>query len=117
MNDKKILQFPKQRPDVQEMMLDGKPETMLSARGVVLMLLSAWKLDGNEKAHDGLRRYCEYIGVHGYRGGASKALEELDKLGKGADAAWVRHTFAQYVEDQNALIQYVMGALARELLL
>lgn len=112
MNDKKILQFPKQRPDVQEMMLDGKPETMLSVRGVVLMSLFSWKLDGNERAHDCLRRYCEYIAAHGYRGGASKALEELDGLGKGADAAWVRHTFAQYVEDQNALMQYVMGALA-----
>lgn len=56
MIENKMLQFPKQTPDVQEMMLDG--------------------------------------------------------LGKGADAAWVRHTFAQYVEDQNALMQYVMGALA-----
>lgn len=108
----KVLQFPQQSPDVQEMMLDGKPETMLSARGVVLMLLSAWKLDGNEKAHDGLRRYCEYIGVHGYRGGATKALEELDRLGKGADAAWIRRTFARYVVDQNALMEFVLGALA-----
>ena len=112
MNDKKILQFPQQRPDVQEMMLDGKPETMLSARGVLLMCLSSWKLDKNDRAHDVLRRYCEYISVHGCQGGASKALKELDGLGKGADAAWVRHTFAQYVEDQNALMQYVMGALA-----
>lgn len=108
----KILQFPEQSPDVQEMLLDGKPETMLSARGVVLMFLSSWKLDGNERAHDGLRRYCEYISVHGCPGGASKALKELDGLGKSADAAWIRRTFARYVEDQNALMQYVMEALA-----
>lgn len=85
----KILQFLEQSPDVQEMMLDG-----------------------NERAHDGLRRYCEYISVHGCPGGASKALKELDGLGNGADAAWIRRTFARYVEDQNALMQYVMEALA-----
>lgn len=85
MIENKILQFPKQTPDVREVMLDGKLETMLSARGVLLVCLSAWKLDGNERAHDGLRRYCEYISVRGCPGGASKALKELDGLGKGAE--------------------------------
>lgn len=61
-------------PDVKEMMLDGKKELMLSGRGVVLFYYSAWKEDGNEKALDGLRRYCEYIAAHGYRGGATKAV-------------------------------------------
>lgn len=112
MNNKKILQFPHQGPDVQEMMLNGKPEMMLSARGVLLMCLSAWRLDGNEKAHDVLRHYCQYISVNGYRGGASRALEELDSLEKGADSAWVKSTFARYVTDQNALVEYVMAALA-----
>ena len=112
MNDKKILQFPHQAPDMREMMLDGKPETMLSARGVLLMCLSAWKLDGNEKAHDVLRRYCEYINCHGFKGGASRALEELDSLEKGVDSAWIKHTFARFVTDQRALMQYVLEALA-----
>lgn len=108
----KVLQFPQQNPDVREMTLDGKPEMMLSARGVVLMCLSSWKLDGNEKAHDVLRRYCEYISAHGYRGGASKALEELDGLKKDDDAAWIRHTFARYVSDKNVLMQHLIEALA-----
>ncbi len=63
------------------MMVDGQPELMLSARGVVLFHLSSWRVDGNQKAHDGLRRYCEYIVMHGYKGGAAvasdKTLEEL----------------------------------------
>lgn len=108
----KVIQFPHQGPDIQEMILDGKPEMMLSARGILLMCLSAWKLDANEKAHDVLRRYCQYISCHGFQGGASKALTELDSLGKGADSAWVKRTFARYVEDQNALMQFVLGALA-----
>lgn len=112
MSGKKVIKFPHQGPDVQEMMLGGKPEMMLSARGVVLMCLSSWKLDKNEKAHDVLRRYCEYVAAHGYRGGASKALTELDSLGKGEDSEWIKRTFAQFVTDQNALMGYVLGALA-----
>ena len=112
MTNKKVLQFPSQGPDIQEMMLNGKQEMMLSARGVLLFCLSAWKLDGNEKAHDALRRYCQYISAHGYRGGASKALMELDSLGKGEDAAWIKHTFARFVTDQSVLMEQVLGALA-----
>ena len=106
MKKDKILQFPHQGPDIKEMMLDGKPEMMLSARGVLLFYLSAWKLDSNEKAHEAVRRYCEYIAAHGCKGGASKLLEELD--GPEKEAAWIRRTFAQYVQDQTALMQYVL---------
>lgn len=105
------LSIPAQQ-DVKMMEIDGHEEAMLSARGVVLMCSSAWKLDGNGKAHDVLRRYCEYVAAHGFKGGASKALAELDSLGKGEDSAWVKNTFARYVTDQNALMEYVLGALA-----
>ncbi len=93
---------------MKEMLLDGKPEMMLSARGVVLLYLSSWKLDGNVKAHDGLRQYCEYITMHGYRGGAVKALAELDGLDKPQGIAWVKRTFARYVQDQAALMEYML---------
>lgn len=111
MNSTNLIPFPSEKPDVQEMMLDGKPEMMLSARGVVLFCLSSWKLDQNEQAHSCLQRYCEYITMHGCPGGAAKALAELDGLDKPQDIAWVKRTFARYVQDHNALIQYVMGPL------
>ena len=104
----KIVPFPGEKPDMKEMMLDGKPETMLSAQGVVLFHLSAWKVDGNEKVHNGLHRYCEYIALHGYRGGASAALAELDGMEREKAIAWVKRTFARYVQDQAALIHYMM---------
>ena len=104
-----VIQFPADTPDVQEMILDGTPEVMLSARGVVLFHLSAWKVDGNEKAHNGLRRYCEYITMHGYQGGASAAIAALDGMDKPQGIAWVKRTFARYVQDQRALIQYMMN--------
>ena len=105
----KVIPFPGEKPDIQEMMVDGKPETMLSARGVVLFHLSAWKVDKNEKAHNGLQRYCEYITMHGYRGGAEKAFAELTSMDKPRGIAWIKRTFAEYVQDQKALIQYMMG--------
>lgn len=108
MREGKILQFPHQGPDIKEVVRNGKPEKVLSARGVLLFFLSAWKLDGNEKAHNCLRRYCEYIAAHGCKGGASQLLAELDSLDRGEDAAWIRRTFAQYVQDQTALMQYVL---------
>lgn len=104
-----VIQFPADTPDVQEMILDGKPEVMLSARGVVLFHLSAWKVDGNEKAHNGLRRYCEYITMHGYQGGANAAIAALDDMDKPQGIAWVKRTFARYVQDQMALIQYMIS--------
>jgi len=104
----KIIPFPGEKPDVKEMMLDGKPELMLSARGVVLFYLSAWKLDGNEKAHVGIRRYCEYITLHGCRGGAEKALTELDGMDRDEAIAWVKQTFTRYVQDQTALMKYML---------
>ena len=116
MNESKIVPFRtpafgSEQPDVTEMMVDGKMETMLSARGVVLFCLGYWREEQNELAHDGLRRYCEYIAAHGHRSGATKALAELDALGTDEAIAWIRRTFAQHVQDQNSLVQYVMGPL------
>jgi len=107
----KIIPFPGEKPDVKQMELDGNPELMLSARGVVLFYLAAWREDGNKKAHNGLRLYCEYITMHGYRGGATEALKELDGLDKGMATAWIKRTFAQYVQDQNALMGYILPEL------
>lgn len=105
----KIIPFPGERPDVTEMMVDGKLETMLSARGLVLFHLYAWKVDGNEKARNGIRRYCEYVTMHGYRGGAEKAFAELADMDKVCGIAWIKRTFAKYIQDQKALIQYMMN--------
>ena len=107
----KIIPFLGERPDVTEMVVDGNLETMLSARGLVLFHLSAWKVDGNEKAHNGLRRYCEYITMHGYQGGASAAMETLDNMDKEHGIAWIKRTFAEYVRNQSALIQYMMNTM------
>ena len=105
----KIIPFRPEKPDVAEMEVGGKMEAMLSARGVVLLCLSAWRLDKTPKALYSLRRYCEYISAHGYRGGAAKALAELESLDDGQAKAWIRRTYARYVSDQLAMVNYVMN--------
>ena len=105
----KIIPFPSEKPDVTEMMIDGKPETMLSARGIVLFYLSAWKVDKNEKARNGICRYCEYVAMRGYPAGAKKAFADLDNVDKAHGIAWIKRTFAKYVQDKKALIQYMMN--------
>ena len=53
----KIIPFPKDKPDVREMMLNGKPEMMLSARGVMLVHLVSWKRESPQRSPPLLRVY------------------------------------------------------------
>ncbi len=106
---KKVVQFPGNSPDVCEMMLDGKPEIMLSARGVVMLALCGWKEDRLEESLSAMRRYCEYIAMHGYQGGARAAMAELENMDKEAAKEWIIDTFALYVKDQMSIIQYIFN--------
>lgn len=103
-----IVPFPPAQPDAKEMTLDGKPETMLSARGVVLLALSGWKEEGLSASERAMRRYCEYITFHGYQGGATRAVRELEGMSKDEAIPWVKRTFSQYVQDHAALVQYIL---------
>lgn len=100
--------MPQDRPDVREAVVDGELQPVLSARGVILLAWSGWKKDGLPEAKDALRRYCEYISGHGYRGGASVALSNLCDMGVDCGVQWIKQTFARYVRDEVALIQYVL---------
>lgn len=99
------------QPDVTTMEIDGKEEAMLSGRGVVLFCYLTWLDEQNEGARGTLRRFCEYIAAHGYKGGAAKALAELDALRKDDGVMWIKRAYARYAQDNNSCIQYVMGAL------
>lgn len=97
-----------ERPDVKMAVVDGENQPVISARGVVLLALEAWKEEGAPEAAGAMRRYCEYISAHGYRGGASKAMAELEAMGIDRGAQWVKQTFARYVPDEAALARYVL---------
>lgn len=98
--------------DVTTMESDGQEEIMLSGRGVVLFCYFTWLDERNEGARGVLRRFCEFIAIHGYKGGAAKALADLDALGKDDGIMWIKRAYARYAQDNNACIQYVMGPLS-----
>lgn len=94
--------------------IDGEEEVVLSARGVVLFAYLAWMDEKNPKSHDILRRFCEYIATHGFKGGASAALAELDAFASKEEGLdWIRCNYARFVLDNgNGLMDYILGALA-----
>lgn len=95
--------------DCRKVVIDGKEEIAFTGRGTVLVTYFCWVDDQLPKAREALRRYCEYIAVHGFKGGAAKALAELEALDKDHAVEWIKRTYARYVHDDGALIQFVMG--------
>lgn len=95
--------------DIKKGVVDGEEQVLLSGRGTVLLCYFMWRDDKTPKARETLRRYCEYIAVHGFRGGATKALAELDGLDKDRAMEWIRRTYARHVRDDAAMIHYVLG--------
>ena len=95
-------------PDVRKTVVDGEEQPVLSARGVILLAWAAWKKDGAEQSRNVMRRYCEYISAHGYRGGASKAMAMLEDMRLNHGTSWIKRTFAKHVRDGVALIRYVL---------
>ena len=96
------------QPDVREAVVDGENQPVVSARGVILLAWTAWRKDGSEQSKTAMRRYCEYISAHGYRGGASKAMAELEAMSLNRGVKWIKRTFAKYIRDKVAVMSYVL---------
>lgn len=94
--------------ETKEVIVDGKKKLVFCPLGVLALFLHGWREHGSQKSHDGLRRYCEYISMHGHRGGATKALAELDSLDIDGAVAWMGRTYDRYVKDGFAMLGYVL---------
>lgn len=94
--------------DFKKSVIDGEEQYLMSGRGTVMVIYFCWLDDKNQLARAALKRYCEYIAAHGFKGGAMRALSELDELDKDRAVEWIRRTYARYVHDDAALIGYIM---------
>lgn len=94
--------------ETKEVIADGKKKLVLCPLGVLAVFLKGWREHGSQELHDGLRRYCEYICMHGYRGGATKALAEFDGLDMDGAVAWIGRTYNRYVKDGFAMLGYIL---------
>lgn len=91
------------KPDVMH-----KEELVFTGRGTVLCTYFAWLDDELPKALEAMKRYCQYLALHGYGKGASDIWAELEALDKDAGADWIRLTYGCYVHDDAALISFIM---------
>jgi len=95
-------------PDVREAVVDGERQPVVSGRGVILMAWFGWKDDELPECKDALRRYCEYISLCGYGGGASKAMAQLNAMDRKRGAHWIKRTYVKYVRDDANVVRYVL---------
>ncbi len=90
---------PSQEPMTRTMIIDGKEEVMLSARGLMLFSFYAWRDDRKPNGKQFLKEYCRLLATRKYGGTASEIFKALEAMSKDEGAAWMQHTFDQYMGD------------------
>lgn len=95
--------------ETKEIIIGGKKKLILCPLGVLALFFNGWREHGSLKMHNGLRRYCEYICMHGYRGGATKALAELDSFSRSEAIKWIGRTYSRYIKDEYAMLDYILA--------
>lgn len=92
--------------DYKHAEIDGKDEVLFTGRGTVLLTYFSWLDDKTPKAKECLKRYCEYLALHG-GGPATPLFNSLLKMDKDSGADWIKATYGRYILDDGALIQYI----------
>ncbi len=84
-------------------------EVCVSATGVVLMALNGWRTDRKPECREALERYCQYLAMHSYGKGSKAIWKALEGMDGPQAAEWVESTFARYMSDPIAAVEYVLG--------
>lgn len=72
------------------------------------LIYSLWMMGQDEDAENAMRRYCEYIAMHGFHGGASGGMAWLKSAEEDTALDWIEDTFDRYVKDPEAMASYVL---------
>lgn len=108
----KVLKRLDTSADTRTMEIDGKPESMVTVRGLILMAYHGWANDHNqENCNNVMYKYCQYICKRGYPGGAAKALHEWRKANTRQAEQWVIRTYGKYVADEIKLAKELVKCL------
>lgn len=84
-------------------------ENHVSAVGVVLLTLHGWRIAHKQECREALRRYCQYLAMHGYGAGSTAIWEQLAGMDNQEAAQWIETTFSRFVADPVAAVEYVLG--------
>jgi len=82
--------------------------TKLIDRQIEQCLIS-WRGDKKPKAYEALRRYCQYLAMHGYGANASTILNDLEQMDNDRAAAWIKETYGRFIKDDRSLISHVLN--------
>lgn len=81
---------------------------------LLLGFLYAWRVGRISEAGAAIRRYCEYICLHGCPEFVSDVILHLEGMDKWSAEAWIRQTHTQYVQDDRAMLRYIFGLEKRK---
>lgn len=87
-------------------------EHHVSTVGVILMALHGWQIEHKEPCREALRRYCQYLAMHGYGAGSTAIWAHLAGLNNQGATRWIKSTFSRFVVDPVAAVEYVLGKMA-----
>ena len=93
--------------------MEHNGETLVSPTGVIVMALHGWRVDHKQECREALERYCQYLAMHSYGKGATAIWKELALMDDQQAREWVESTFARYVSDPIAAVEYVLGEMAQ----
>lgn len=108
---KEILDYAKdvELPDVREDLFDIDDGIPLSYPESCVCLYLAWKQFGLQDKAAAMKRFCEYICLHGYNCGSKRAFKELSKLQVELGKDWIVTRYAVHVKDGRDMLQYILG--------
>ena len=91
-----------------ELVIDEKSEYVKAGCAILVLVYRSWVGEsGSERDIRVLRRYAQYLAMHGYGGGIAKILAEfLWKCDRDA-LRWIITTYDKYVTDDRAMVAWV----------
>ena len=95
-------------PDIRPDLIDRNPMDLTPAEVVVWYYLG-WKELGDEGDEAAVMRFCEYLAMKGYGGGAKDIMRELSSLPVDAGIEWIRTRYAAHIDDDENMLDYVNG--------
>jgi len=88
--------------------INGKKTRLINADGLLQLAAHGMFYEHLPKYEKTIERYCQYISVHGYKGGANKAFLKLKSMNYDKAVIWLENTHKKYVTDDVAMVTYVL---------
>jgi len=102
------------KSETSKMVIDGKTEDMISSYGVIYAAYHGWKWHKIPKCERVIKRFCQYISLHGCTGGATGLFNTLKGMTDDDAIQWFKESIDKYVTDKVAMIEYSLEAGIKE---